>query len=236
MIPRPLDLPALPYPFLLLRTRKKVKGGSLCRPCGLPESNASQIKSLGRRNCVHFAFSLFRVASTGGEGQNDNGASTTVAFDDKNITAAERVEPASHEATGDPNMGSTQGWKELKDEATRVRQTLSRSTKDGSGNGIELVETEAARAASGGSGSTKAHDESARAPEYSGEYKVYKRRWFGLVQLTLLNIIVSWDVSIFTHPSPLICLVWPPTMLVISSVEGPCKTNNEHRRDWGLWT
>ncbi len=25
-------------------------------------------------------------------------------------------------------------------------------------------------------------------------YKVYKRRWFGLVQLTLLNIIVSLDV------------------------------------------
>jgi MFS transporter, FLVCR family, MFS-domain-containing protein 7 len=26
-------------------------------------------------------------------------------------------------------------------------------------------------------------------------YKVYKRRWFGLVQFTLLNIVVSWDVS-----------------------------------------
>jgi len=26
-------------------------------------------------------------------------------------------------------------------------------------------------------------------------YRVYKRRWFGLFQLTLLNIIVSWDVS-----------------------------------------
>lgn len=26
-------------------------------------------------------------------------------------------------------------------------------------------------------------------------FKVYKRRWFGLIQLTLLNIIVSWDVS-----------------------------------------
>ncbi|KAL2266206.1 hypothetical protein VTJ83DRAFT_5558 [Remersonia thermophila] len=25
------------------------------------------------------------------------------------------------------------------------------------------------------------------------EYRVYKRRWFGLLQLTLLNIIVSWD-------------------------------------------
>jgi MFS transporter, FLVCR family, MFS-domain-containing protein 7 len=30
-------------------------------------------------------------------------------------------------------------------------------------------------------------------------YKVYKRRWFGLVQLALLNIIVSWDVSAFPH-------------------------------------
>jgi hypothetical protein len=27
------------------------------------------------------------------------------------------------------------------------------------------------------------------------EYRVYKRRWFGLVQLTLMNIVVSWDVS-----------------------------------------
>ena len=35
------------------------------------------------------------------------------------------------------------------------------------------------------------------AAEVAGErvYKVYKRRWFGLVQLVLLNIIVSWDVS-----------------------------------------
>ncbi len=27
------------------------------------------------------------------------------------------------------------------------------------------------------------------------QYKVYKRRWFGLIQLVLLNIIISWDVS-----------------------------------------
>ena len=26
-------------------------------------------------------------------------------------------------------------------------------------------------------------------------YKVYKIRWFGLMQLVLLNIVVSWDVS-----------------------------------------
>jgi len=28
----------------------------------------------------------------------------------------------------------------------------------------------------------------------STEYRTYKRRWFGLVQLTLMNIVVSWDV------------------------------------------
>ena len=33
------------------------------------------------------------------------------------------------------------------------------------------------------------------------EYRVYKRRWFGLVQLTLLNIIVSWDVSYMLYYS-----------------------------------
>lgn len=27
-------------------------------------------------------------------------------------------------------------------------------------------------------------------------YRTYKRRWFGLLQLTLMNIVVSWDVRI----------------------------------------
>lgn len=31
------------------------------------------------------------------------------------------------------------------------------------------------------------------------KFKVYKRRWFGLVQLVLLNIIVSWDVNASTQ-------------------------------------
>lgn len=33
-------------------------------------------------------------------------------------------------------------------------------------------------------------------------YKVYKRRWFGLVQLVLLNIVVSWDVSALNPKAP----------------------------------
>ncbi|KAM7224155.1 Major facilitator superfamily domain containing protein [Rhypophila decipiens] len=37
--------------------------------------------------------------------------------------------------------------------------------------------------------------------EWSGEYRVYKRRWFGLLQLTLMNIIVSWDWLTFSPVS-----------------------------------
>ncbi|KAH8599619.1 major facilitator superfamily domain-containing protein [Bisporella sp. PMI_857] len=33
------------------------------------------------------------------------------------------------------------------------------------------------------------------------EYKVYKRRWFGLIQLVLLNIVVSWDWLTFSANS-----------------------------------
>ena len=32
-------------------------------------------------------------------------------------------------------------------------------------------------------------------------YKTYKRRWFGLVQLVLLNIVVSWNVRPINHQS-----------------------------------
>jgi hypothetical protein len=35
----------------------------------------------------------------------------------------------------------------------------------------------------------------------STEYRTYKRRWFGLAQLTLMNIIVSWDVSLPRSPT-----------------------------------
>jgi hypothetical protein len=36
----------------------------------------------------------------------------------------------------------------------------------------------------------------------STEYRTYKRRWFGLAQLTLMNIIVSWDVRFkFQQPT-----------------------------------
>ena len=43
--------------------------------------------------------------------------------------------------------------------------------------------------------STSEGDEVALASGQNVVYRVYKIRWFGLTQLILLNIIVSWDVS-----------------------------------------
>ena len=37
-------------------------------------------------------------------------------------------------------------------------------------------------------------------PEDTVQYRVYKIRWFGLAQLVLLNIVVSWDVSSKYYP------------------------------------
>ena len=48
-----------------------------------------------------------------------------------------------------------------------------------------------------GSRPSAAGEEEEFAPINGGrtEYRVYKIRWFGLTQLILLNIVVSWDVS-----------------------------------------
>lgn len=35
-------------------------------------------------------------------------------------------------------------------------------------------------------------------------FKVYKRRWLGLAQLVLLNIVVSWDVSCQQETIPVV--------------------------------
>ena len=51
----------------------------------------------------------------------------------------------------------------------------------------------------GPSGQSEQYEILAPSNERPIEYKVYKRRWFGLMQLVLLNIVVSWDVSIPIH-------------------------------------
>ncbi|KAM0144100.1 hypothetical protein ACHAO1_000379 [Botrytis cinerea] len=61
----------------------------------------------------------------------------------------------------------------------------------------------------GGTGVDGAADERLRrrssernvAGSNAGNFRVYKRRWFGLVQLVLLNIVVSWDWLTFSASS-----------------------------------
>lgn len=46
------------------------------------------------------------------------------------------------------------------------------------------------------SGTDSSRQGSIEGSENNVEYKVYKRRWLGLIQLVLLNIIESWGVRI----------------------------------------
>ncbi len=124
----------------------------------------------------------------------------------------------------DAMAGQSHAWQELREEeaddmARKPSRTTDASGSDnGSGSGVaaakrgsgdaiaielETVETQAtgsapAQNAALGSGAGAEADRDGAAAEAAAvgvEYKVYKRRWFGLVQLTLLNIVVSWDVS-----------------------------------------
>jgi hypothetical protein len=56
----------------------------------------------------------------------------------------------------------------------------------------------------------------------STEYRVYKRRWFGLVQLTLMNIIVSWGVSTYISLHQTHHLRSPLSSILISSRPHTC--------------
>lgn len=102
--------------------------------------------------------------------------------------------------------GNGPGWRELREDRETTAPAQDRRSNSAKSDSlrpgaIELEETETRR-----SGPSKSADPERAAGGEDGasvgvavagvrEYKVYKRRWFGLVQLTLLNIIVSWDVS-----------------------------------------
>ncbi|KAI1485435.1 MFS general substrate transporter [Biscogniauxia mediterranea] len=71
-------------------------------------------------------------------------------------------------------------------------------SRDGGGVGFEP------RGFDDDDGVAREEAENASMGEGNGDeivYKVYKRRWFGLAQLTLLNIIVSWDWLTFSPVS-----------------------------------
>ncbi|CAM1506400.1 Fc.00g060410.m01.CDS01 [Cosmosporella sp. VM-42] len=85
---------------------------------------------------------------------------------------------------GDPPFAGRRFWRGKK-LGSRDFTLQERSTStDGNGNGNENGD---------GNGSVN--------EGVSTEYRTYKRRWFGLAQLTLMNIIVSWDWLTFAPVS-----------------------------------
>jgi hypothetical protein len=80
-------------------------------------------------------------------------------------------------------------WNKMDDitSHTRLANGKTRETVDGE----ELV-TQDTQGSLNPAGDENATGESVR-------YRVYRIRWFGLLQLVLLNIVISWDVSLNPH-------------------------------------
>lgn len=122
-----------------------------------------------------------------------NMASNSRRDDDKDDGRAENIELADSSATlaerlakerDDMRMGWTPWFKE------KMRRG------DGETNGLENVTSNEEL--------LRGEDGENAGGEAGGEvvWRVYKRRWFGLVQLVLLNVVVSWDVSSFSIQDP----------------------------------
>lgn len=99
-------------------------------------------------------------------------------------------------------------------------EAMARGASHHKGDEDALVNTRELMGTTSGSGSGDADEDRIAEGRASGtdadagagaeEYKLYKMRWFGLVSLTFMNIIVSWDVSRMLSLSPSSPLPPPP--------------------------
>ena len=97
----------------------------------------------------------------------------------------DQVEPDPSQAEA-MHLLSSDGWTEMAD-IDRADATKDQSR-------VETLYTDEAQHAES-SGQSRAVVDDASNSDEPVVYKVYKIRWFGLMQLVLLNIVVSWDVS-----------------------------------------
>lgn len=120
----------------------------------------------------------------------------------------EEKEPISNNATetttnGTEKAGFVEKKQEVKAEETMPGWTIMRPLKKKFGKGrtsgtaspdVRSDDDLLSEPEGVASGSTEGAGE--LAGDSTEVFKVYKRRWFGLVQLVLLNIVVSWDVRL----------------------------------------
>ncbi|KAL8761570.1 MAG: hypothetical protein Q9194_007676, partial [Teloschistes cf. exilis] len=84
-------------------------------------------------------------------------------------------------------LGQGTEWEEMADRSSSAADTKAPV--------IENTQTRDTTASEQSSGSDAVRDarDSSGGDQAPTMYRVYKRRWFGLLQLVLMNIIVSWD-------------------------------------------
>ncbi|TGO31089.1 hypothetical protein BPAE_0002g01850 [Botrytis paeoniae] len=124
-------------------------------------------------------------------GERMNGTSTQTGISNTEI------------AKGQENGGEGRGVEEEVEDIDDLDLTELNSGDD------LLPDEEEGGVRRGGAGADGAADEGLRrrssernaVGSNAGNFRVYKRRWFGLVQLVLLNIIVSWDWLTFSASS-----------------------------------
>ena len=89
--------------------------------------------------------------------------------DEANIAAHPQLDAVTSSNSGATSMGSFTSWFRRHGDKSRLgSQDITMRERDAEDN---------------------------EAGHFPHEYRTYKRRWFGLVQLTLMNIVVSWNVS-----------------------------------------
>lgn len=131
------------------------------------------------------------------DGRTRTSTTQAVPATETEQTIVDKDEKEKPDATAKPNMPPTGGYTELRSEEEEPRD-LSYQDKEDDAE-VELQPTQSPLHGGPSAGAVppgedgRVGGEGGDVPPH--EYKVYKRRWFGLVQLTLLNIIVSWDVS-----------------------------------------
>jgi FLVCR family MFS transporter 7 len=108
---------------------------------------------------------------------------------------------------GGAGAGNGGGWKQLKDNQAvgtarlaRVRSGDSKRAGSHTEVAFEMELGSTPGGATGGANAGANRDDNVSAISVTAAvservYKVYKRRWFGLVELVLLNIVASFDVS-----------------------------------------
>lgn len=116
-------------------------------------------------------------------------ATTTITQQDASTTTSEGEKKAM------PNSGlrpAGPGFGKLGDEEYELRNVDTPGSRDNAPGAGQQHQQPYSDAVAGGDDNGSVMEGTAT------EYRTYKRRWFGLAQLTLLNVIVSWDVSVFS--------------------------------------